>query len=352
MAKKDIVVIGASAGGMDALQQLVAGLPRGFGGSIFIVWHLAPGTRSVLPDVLSRNGPLPAAHPEDGDAIEPGRIYVAPPDRHMLLERSFIRIARGPKENRFRPAVDPLFRSAAYLFGPRAVGIVLSGALDDGTSGLWAVKLRGGTAIVQDPADAMHRSMPLHAMENVQVDFKLPARDMGALLVRLAAEDAQPAPALAERERGMLEHEVKIAEGAEALEQDVLPYGELSRFTCPECHGVLTLLREGRLVRFRCHTGHAYSAGTLLDSVTEQVEDQLWAAVRALDETTMLLNEMGEALAKEGDVSGAEQCFDKAREAHERALPIREAAIENRIVGGETGTLADEDLRAQAGGSR
>jgi two-component system chemotaxis response regulator CheB len=211
MAKKDIVVIGASAGGMGALETLVAGLPTDLPAALFVVWHLAPGVKSVLPTVLNRAGPLPAANPKDGDAIRPGRIHVAPNDHHMLLERGYIRIAKGPKENRFRPAVDPLFRSAAYIYGSRVIGIVLSGALDDGTAGLWAIKLRGGTAIVQDPADAMHRSMPLSALENVEVDYKVPVAEIGALLGRLAREEAGPEPRIADAERDKMDAEVKIA---------------------------------------------------------------------------------------------------------------------------------------------
>src|SRR4051812_6671548 len=152
MAKRDIVVIGASAGGMEALQKLVAELPSGLPAALFIVWHLAPGVRSVLPEILTRTGRLQAVHPADGDRIQGGRIYVAPNDCHMLVEDGYVRIARGPKENRFRPAVDPLFRSAAYIYGPRVVGVVLSGALDDGTAGLWTIKLRGGVAVAQDPS--------------------------------------------------------------------------------------------------------------------------------------------------------------------------------------------------------
>ena len=171
MARKDIVVIGASAGGMEALQKLVARLPADLPAALFVVWHLSPGLKSILPSVLDRAGPLRALHPQDGDRIEPGRVYVAPNDHHMLLEKGYVRITKGPKENRFRPAVDPLFRSAAYVYGPRTIGVVLTGALDDGTAGLWTIKLRGGTAIVQEPADAMIRSMPLNALEHTAADY-------------------------------------------------------------------------------------------------------------------------------------------------------------------------------------
>ena len=340
---KDIVVVGASAGGMEALQKLVSGLPRDFPGSLFVVWHLAPGTKSILAEIISKAGPLKACRPEDGDRIEPGRIYVAPNDYHMLLEKGTMRVARGPKENRFRPAIDPLFRSAAYVYGPRAVGVVLTGALDDGTAGLWTIKLRGGTAIVQEPSEALIRSMPLNALDNVAVDYKLPAAEIGALLGRLAREPARPAPRMAAGEDEKTLHEIHIAKEHEALEEGTLGFGELSPFTCPECHGVLSMLREGKIVRFRCHTGHAFSADALLSSNGEELEARLWDAVRASDESVFLLNRLGEEFAKAGNTAAAEKCFDEAREAHERLRPVRGAAIGSK-------PLNVQKLREEAAG--
>ncbi len=341
MARKDIVVVGASAGGMEALQKLVSRLPARLPASVFVVWHLSPGLKSILPSVLNKSGPLPAAHPQDGDRIEPGRIYVAPNDHHMLLEKGYIRVTKGPKENRFRPAVDPLFRSAAYVYGPRTIGVVLTGALDDGTAGLWTIKLRGGTAIVQEPEDALIRSMPLSALEHTRADYQRPAAEIGELLGRLVLEEAGPEPALSGDESEKMRREIRIAEGADGLEENLMRFGELSPFTCPECRGVLTLLREGSVVRFRCHTGHAVSANTLLYQTSEIVEEKLWDGVRALDETVMLLNTLGEQLARTGDTRAAEQCFDKAREAHERAQAIREVAK-------QTEELSTDGLRAGA----
>ena len=332
-------MVGASAGGMEALQRLVEGLPRDFPASLFVVWHLSPGVKSILPMVLGRSSGLPAAHPKDGDRIEPGRIYVAPNDHHLLLERGYVRVTRGPKENRFRPAVDPLFRSAAYIYGPRAIGVVLTGALDDGTAGLWAIKLRGGTAIVQDPSDAQQRSMPLNALDNVDVDHKLPVAGIGPLLARLVREEAAPAPLVDKRERELLEIEMRIAGAHDAMEENVIGFGQLSPFTCPECHGVLTLLRDGKLMRYRCHTGHAFSPNALLSGTTEQIEKRLWDAVRAVDETVMLLNSIGEDYAREGHTSAAEMCFTKAKEFYERSQPMREAAIANE-------EMSAEDLRS------
>lgn len=341
MANKDIVVIGASAGGMAALEQLVSALPADLPAALFVVWHLSPGVRSVLPQVLTRAGPLPATNPKDGDPIKPGRIYVAPNDHHLLIERGYVRVTKGPKENRFRPAVDPLFRSAAYMYSTRVTGIVLSGALDDGTAGLWAIKLRGGTAIVQDPSDAMHRSMPLNALENVSVDYNVPVAEMGPLLARITREEAPPEALLPSHERERMEAEIKIAREVDSRLENILQYGELSPFTCPECHGVLSTFRDGNIVRFRCHTGHAMSAGALLASNTEQVEQRLLDALRALDETIMLLNKLGEDYAQQGNTTAAEQCFNRARDAFERSRPIREAALHNE-------EFATDGLRQQA----
>src|SRR5262245_48946674 len=219
MARRDIVVIGASAGGMEALQKVVGRLPADFAASVFVVWHLSPGLKSILPSVLNKSGPPRASHPRDGDRIERRRIYVAPNDHHMLLENGYIRITKGPKENRFRPAIDPLFRSAAYIYGPRVIGVVLTGALDDGTAGLYTIKLRGGTAIVQEPADAVIRSMPLNALEHTAADHKVAAAEIGELLVGLVKQDAPPLPRMEPDEEEKTRLEVKIAEGADALEE-------------------------------------------------------------------------------------------------------------------------------------
>ncbi|HEX2197666.1 MAG TPA: chemotaxis protein CheB [Burkholderiales bacterium] len=326
--RKDIVVIGASAGGMEALQKLVSRLPADLPASLFVVWHLSPGIKSILPAVLSRAGPLEAVHPADGDRIEPGRIYVAPNDHHMLLENGYIRITKGPKENRFRPAVDPLFRSAAYIYGPRVVGVVLTGALDDGTAGLYTIKLRGGTAIVQEPADAMIRSMPLNALEHTEADYRLPAGEIGELLGRLVREHAPAAPALPPEEDQKTHNELRIAAGQNALEENVMPFGELSPFTCPECNGVLTMIREGSVMRFRCHTGHGLSPSTLLSAISGSAEERLYDAIRVMDEAILLLNKLGEEFTQAGNSRAAEECFDRARAAYERSQPIREVAMQ------------------------
>jgi len=191
MAGHDIIVVGASAGGVEALVEVVRRLPPGLPAAVFVVLHIPAQSPSLLPDILSRSGPLITSHPDDGEKIEHGRIYVAPPNHHLLVERGHVRVVLGPKENRHRPAVDPLFRSAALAYGPRVVGVVLTGALDDGTAGLLAVKRRGGIAVVQDPKDALYAGMPRSALENIVVDYTLPLSDIGPLLKRLVAEQAE-----------------------------------------------------------------------------------------------------------------------------------------------------------------
>jgi two-component system, chemotaxis family, protein-glutamate methylesterase/glutaminase len=332
MAKKDIVVIGASAGGMEALQGLVSHLPQDIRASLFIVWHLPPGLKSVLPRLLTKAGPLEAVHATDAQEIEPGRIYVAPSDCHMLVEQGFIRVAHGPRENRFRPAIDPLFRSAAYVYGARVIGVVLSGALSDGTAGLWTIKLRGGTAIAQEPQEALHPSMPLNAIGNVAVDHTAPVAEIGALLGRLTREEAAPTVELPIDQARLIESEVRIAENYADVSMELFQKSELSPFTCPECHGVLAKM-SGGVPRFRCHTGHAVSAESLLDSLQNQVEARLGDAARAIDESVMLLNHLGSHLDKGGRNDVARRYYEKAKETGERAGPLRELARAENMPG-------------------
>src|SRR5262245_3917308 len=192
MERRDIVVIGASAGGMTALINLVKGLPADFPASVFVVWHIAAHSDNILPAVLERAGKLPAALALDGDTIVRGKIYVAPANRHLIVEPTRVRLVQGPKENRSRPSIDVLFRSAAVAFGQRTIGVVLTGMLDDGTSGLWEIKHRGGVAIVQQPDEAEHSSMPLSALRSTDVDYVLPVNEIATALVRLVNE---PLPA-------------------------------------------------------------------------------------------------------------------------------------------------------------
>src|SRR5688572_24770591 len=196
---KRIVVVGASAGGIEAVKLVVSRLPSDFAAPLCVVIHTSPQSPAVLGHILQRAGNLPATTARDGDRLRPGHVYVPPPDCHILVEPGVIRVVKGPRENRFRPAIDPLFRSAAQIYGPAAMGVILTGDLDDGTAGLWAIKQLGGTAIVQDPQDAMFPSMPTSAARHVRIDHQLPLADIPDLLVQLTTkpvEVPEPAPVL------------------------------------------------------------------------------------------------------------------------------------------------------------
>jgi len=276
----------------------------------------------MLPYMLNRVGALPAENAMDGQPIEPGRIYVAPVDHHLLVDRDCLRVTKGPKENRFRPAIDPLFRSAAYAYGPEVIGIVLSGALSDGTSGLWTIKDRGGIAIVQDPEDALVAGMPSSALENVAVDYRLPVSKIPPLLVRLTGENIHVELSPISKR---LEAEVSIAREQSHNGDELKELGEVSEFTCPECHGSLWQMYEGKILRFRCRTGHAYSVEALLEDMAESVEAMEWAAVRGIEESASLLRHMAEHLDEKGDAVTAQQFVHAAEVARQRSDLVRQA---------------------------
>ena len=326
MADKDIVVVGASTGGIEALQTLVRDLPTDLKASIFVVVHTGPSSPNVLHTILDHAGSLPAQTAADGEEIKPGRIYVAPADHHLVLDKTGrMRLTRGPKENRFRPAIDPMFRSAAHAFGPRVVGIILTGFLDDGTAGLWAVKERGGTAIVQNPEEAIAPSMPLSAMKHVEVDHCVELKKIAPLIVQLAKTPA--------KEKGLklvskqMEAEVNIAKEENSLTSGLVELGEPSLYACPECHGVLLQFPEGSNLRFRCHTGHAYSVETLLSEFDEQTEHTLWSAIRSVEESVLLLRRMAGHLKTHDHPEAAAALERKAEEASLRANRIREIVM-------------------------
>jgi len=279
---------------VEALSALVAGLPADLPAAVCVVVHLRPYGESRLAEVLGRAGPLPAVAAQHGMRLRHGTIYVAVPDLHLLVERDgdvgVLRLTHGPKENRARPAVDPLFRSAALAFGPRAIGVIVSGALDDGTAGLWAIRDRGGLAVVQAPDDALVHSMPQSALDEVGADHVAPAADLGALLGRLAREPAAAAPphvatsGQPDDPTTVLEREVAMAAVDEEAHQRSERYGVPSRFACPDCSGVLWDVSGDGPLRLRCETGHAYSAASLAEGQAETVEHALWAAVRAMED--------------------------------------------------------------------
>ncbi len=342
MEKRNILVIGASAGGFEVIKQIVQALPADLDASIFIVWHIAPEVRGILPDVINAIGTIPAKHAEDNEVIAGNMIYVAPPDHHLVLEKGLIRITRGPRENRFRPAVDPLFRSAAMAYGPRVVGIILSGALDDGTAGLKNVKKHGGIAIVQDPADASVAGMPASAVRNVAVDHIIPASGIADLLIYYASTTATAAEKHKVHESERLTHEIAIAMDDKTNALQLFESGVLTPFTCPECHGVLASIREDNLVRFRCHTGHSFTGDSLLAELSDNIEATLWTAIRSVQESEMLLNAIGDHYAHLNDAQLAAAYFRKAKEASSRVQLLRNIVREhehlsNEKLAGDTG---------------
>jgi two-component system, chemotaxis family, protein-glutamate methylesterase/glutaminase len=316
------------AGGVKALSTIVEQLPNNLNAAIFIVLHISPYQRSNLPEILTRAGKLNAMHARHREPIQHGKIYVAPPDRHLVLEADRVRVTKGPKENRFRPAIDPLFRSAAYAYGPSVIGVVLTGALDDGTAGLWAIKDRGGIAVVQDPDDAEQTSMPWTALNNVEVDYCLPVKEIANILITLTQGPVGP-----ERERGSavsdeLGIETRIALGEDSGDLDVTQLGKLSEFTCPECHGTLTEIINGKLERYRCHTGHAFSMASLLAELTDSVEESLWNSIRVIEERIRLLKHLAQHVAElSSSEKNAPALSHDLQQAEKQADSVRVAAM-------------------------
>ncbi|MDQ2783555.1 MAG: chemotaxis protein CheB [Chloroflexota bacterium] len=324
MPGHDRIVIGASAGGVEALMAVVWGLPRDLPAALFVVLHVPPDGESMLPRILSHAGPLPAIHPQDGDPIEEGRIYVAPPDYHLLIERDHVRVIRGPRENRYRPAVDPLFRSAARAYGPRVVAVVLSGMLDDGAAGMTAVHARGGISVVQDPSDALFPGMPTSAMRYGDPDYSVPATEIGPLLDRLAREAVHET--VKEASEGM-EKETDIAALDLATLNDPDKPGMPSVFGCPECGGVLWEMKEGPLLRYRCRVGHAYTADSLLSEQSLHLEAALWAALRGLEEKAALVHRLAERARDAGHGMLADRYAEQGRDAQQHAAIIRDLVL-------------------------
>lgn len=276
--QRDIVVMGSSAGGIEALKQIIPRLPQDFPGAIFIVQHIPAHPPSVLPKLLNARGPERCVHATHGEPIVPGRVYIAPPDMHLTLADGIVRVVRGPRENGHRPAVDPLFRTAARWYGPRVIGVILSGARDCGAAGLNIIKQRGGLAIIQDPADSFCDSMPMNAIRSVEADFILPAEKIAAQLVQIVGtlpprgtripSPGEPPPPLPEPEW----HRVGL--------------------TCPACNGAIEEADLGATLEFRCHVGHRYTGDGMLQEQSEELETALWAAIRAFEESEELSRRM------------------------------------------------------------
>lgn len=320
MHTHDIIVIGASAGGVEALSQLVSGLPAGMRAAVFIVLHIARQGTSMLPQILSGKGNLPAVHPADGDPIEHGMIYAAPNDRHLLVEEGRVVLSRGPRENGFRPAVDALFRTAAEAYGPRVVGVILTGLLDNGSAGLVRVKACGGKAVVQDPAEALFADMPRNALRAVQADYVLPLAQIPAVLAQLAAD---PVPAAADNPGHNAQPGPPDAIYTQAA-------GSVTGLACPECGGVLVAYQGGAagdLLRFECHVGHRYSLHSMQEQHDRATEAALWAAVRALEESRSMARRLQQAARQANNDEAARAQAARAQQAEQHAETIRQILL-------------------------
>lgn len=321
-------MIGTSTGGVEALSRVVRSLPTGFPASLFVVCHVPSGSRSVLPEILSREGHLLASHAIDGERFYPGHIYVAPPDQHLLLgPEGRVRLTRGARENHHRPAVDPLFRSAARYYGPRVVGVVLTGAMHDGTAGMLAIRGAGGLGIVQDPADAVIASMPQSAGLIAGADHVVALSELVPLLIQLVQDNeisirGGPDVDGINRMKGIVDQDME-RQAHDQLE------GSRTVFSCPECGGALWQVVESRPLQFRCHVGHVYNGEVLLSEQSEALEAALWTAVRTFREKSVLGRQLAARERSQGLAGSAERFEEQANLAARYGGLIQRFLLEN-----------------------
>jgi two-component system chemotaxis response regulator CheB len=322
LAARAVVVIGASAGGLEALLKVIGPLPKTFAAAVMVVIHRPADAPTALPLILRRRSELEVVVPSEGDKIAEGVLYVAPVDRHMLVVDGRVRLARGPRVNHVRPAADVLFQTAARSFGRRAIGITLSGALYDGTAGLNAIKQYGGTAIVQDPEDALVPSMPLSAIRgDGAIDYVLPASEIGEALIQelesLYAEVGAEEPMVTDDGfEELIQRAFREQERGERVQEPAI-------FTCPECGGVMWEFQNGNLLQYRCHVGHTYAAEHYAVLHSSVVENALWVAVRTLEENAALSRRIETRLRASGHVRSAAHFEERSIEAESQATLIR-----------------------------
>jgi two-component system, chemotaxis family, protein-glutamate methylesterase/glutaminase len=316
-----IVVIGASAGGVEALSRLFRDLPADFPGSFFVVLHTVASSESQLPRIISRSGPLRAVHPEDGTEIREGMVYVARPNHHLMIEDARVRSLVGPRVNGYRPSINVLFESAARAYGNRVTGVILSGSLDDGTLGLQAIKGAGGKAVVQDPVEAVFTGMPRSAIENVEVDFQSSVSDIPQILVEMARTelDVKEIPAMSDS--GVNRRDSRVADSVANSVESV------AGFTCPECGGVLQEEQSGHMVRFHCHVGHQLSERALLHAQGDTLEAALWTALRVLEERIHLAERVEKRAIDNGNELLARRFHDQNADALQKAQIIRRVLL-------------------------
>jgi two-component system, chemotaxis family, protein-glutamate methylesterase/glutaminase len=318
MASSSIIVVGGSIGALEAVRTIAAGLRSDLSAAIFVVIHTSPDSPGVVDRILTRAGPMPAHYAVDGEPITPGRIFIAPPDRHLLVHGGFVRVTRGPREHRFRPAIDPLFRTAAESYRG-VIGVILSGGLNDGIAGLAAVKRTGGVSIVQDPDDAFAPALPEAALRHADADHVLPARAIAPKLsdlVRTHSQIVGVTMATPPHRRDPAESGADDIHRADEL-------GPPSPFTCPDCGGTLWQYEEGELVQFRCHVGHRFTAESLNGAQSEALDEALWAALRALEESAEFRRRMAVRARDRGMAVIADTFAEQARESEARAVTIR-----------------------------
>lgn len=320
-----VVVVGGSAGSVEGSLQLVQHLPEDLSAAVFICIHLSASAPSRFAELLNRRGRMRSGWARDGERITAGQIYVAPPDMHLLLEGGHICLGRGPRENGHRPAIDPLFRSAAHGYGERVIGVVLSGNLDDGTAGLREIRRMRGRAIIQDPDDALYPSMPRSALDEVGADAVVPLALVPDTIVEMVTQRVPASAAI-----GELPHD--IAAGGEApMSDDERTSGKLSAFGCPDCGGALWELQDGEIISFRCRVGHAYTDESLLEAQTDGVERAMWAALRALEEASAHAHRLARRMKARGHPDLMERFRNQALDAEERAAVIRRALLKQDV---------------------
>ena len=316
-----LIVIGTSAGGVHALKTIVAALPERINACILAVIHTHAESPRLMSSILTSSGDIKVSYPEDGQLLTSGAMYIAPPDYHILVGADKIQVVRGPKENLHRPAIDPLFRSAAAHFGARAIGIILTGYLDDGTSGLHAIKQCGGTAIVQKPEDAEVPEMPASALRHVDVDYCVNLSEIAPLMDQLTK--AAPLELVEPLAPESLQIEAAIP-AMKYQEVDVVDkLGVRSTLTCPECHGALWEVYDGKPLRYRCHTGHAYTAKSLAVDQQEALDKALWIALKTLEESATLASQLAAQAQTDNDQFGKELLDVRAAKATKMAASVR-----------------------------
>lgn len=339
---RDLVVIGASAGGIEALKQICAALPADLDAAVLVVIHTSAQSNGLLSHILGRAGPLAAQYARDGQRIQKARIFIAPGDFHMMVEDGHLRVIKGPRENRHRPAIDPTFRSAALSYGNRVIGVVLTGSLDDGTSGLMTIAGRGGAAVVQDPSTALFPGMPTNAMMRVPDAKVVPLREIPRTIVELVSEDLSgKTRAIRADMPNRLRSDTQEAEYHMPEIEGDYKAGKPSQFACPECGGVLWEIDQAGLLRFRCRVGHAYTAEYLNSEQGYALETSLWAALRTLEESASLYRRLAERAQMERQNAAYTELKQRAKDAESNANTLREFLMKFGKSGPESEIQSD-----------